>query len=296
MAHPPRRGWVTIELSVVIPAHNAADTIGEQLSALARQRWDRPWEVLVVENGSSDDTAEQVEACQPLFGDRLRLVRSERVGASFARNLGVVEAHADHVAFVDADDVVADGWLAAMGGALGEHAFVTGPLEVDRLNPAWLSNSRGRASEREAPMFYGIFPYAHGCNMGVHRRLWIDVGGLDGHITAAEETELSLRMWLAGSPAVFEPGAIIHYRYRTEPRQLWRQGLSYGRWRPFIARRLREEGRDRPSPVAGWKSWAHLLTRLPQARSAEGRALLAWTAGNRIGHVIGSIEHRTLLL
>ncbi|CAA9225677.1 MAG: hypothetical protein AVDCRST_MAG76-956 [uncultured Acidimicrobiales bacterium] len=287
---------MTVELSVVIPAHNAAATIGEQLKALAQQRWDHPWEVLVIENGSSDGTAEQVEAHRSQLGDRLRLVRSERAGASFARNLGAAEAEADHIAFVDADDVVADGWLAAMGSALRHHAFATGPLELDRLNPRWLANSRGRTTGRVAPTFYGIFPYAHGCNMGAHRGLWHEVGGLDERIMATEEIELSLRMWLTGAPAAFVPEAVIHYRYRTQMHQLWRQGLSYGRWRPLVARRLIEAGRERPARLAGWRSWANLLRLLPGAGSAEGRALLAWTAGNRLGHVVGSVEHRTLLL
>ncbi|HEX8770099.1 MAG TPA: glycosyltransferase family A protein, partial [Acidimicrobiales bacterium] len=127
------------ELTVVVPAHNAAATIREQLSALARQQWYGEWEVVVVENGSSDQTADEVESSRAALGDRLRMVQSDRSGASFARNLGVAEARADHIAFVDADDVVAEGWLSAMGGVLRDHEFATGPLELDRLNPEWLA-------------------------------------------------------------------------------------------------------------------------------------------------------------
>jgi glycosyltransferase involved in cell wall biosynthesis len=287
---------VTAELTVVIPAHDAAATIGEQLSALARQAWDGEWDVLVVENGSSDGTVEAVEEHGAPLGDRLRMLRCGRSGASLARNVGAAEASADHLAFVDADDVVADGWLAAMGEALRRHPFVTGPIELDRLNPPWLAASRGRAHERSAPTFYGIFPYAHGCNLGIHRRRWHEVGGLDETMTATEDIDLSLRMWLAGTPAAFEPQAVVHYRYRTQARQLWRQGLAYGRHRPLVARRLAEAGQRPPPPLAGWRSWAHLVTQLPKARSAEGRALLAWSGGNRLGHVVGSVEQHTLLL
>lgn len=285
-----------MELTVVIPAHNAAAFIGEQLGALAGQRWDGDWEVLVVDDRSSDGTRAEAERARRVLGQRLRIVRSERAGASAARNVGISLSRTDHVAFVDADDVVAEGWLAAMGSALRGSGFVTGPLELDRLNPAWLATSRGRATERGAPTFYGIFPYAHGCNLGVHRRLWEEVGGLDEGMVATEDIDLSLRMWLAGCPAVFEPGAVVHYRYRTAAGALWRQGLRYGRCRPLVARRLVDAGCPRPSSLAGWKSWVHLVRQLPTAGSAEGRALLAWTAGNRIGHVLGSLEHRTLLL
>lgn len=285
-----------MEVTVVIPARNAASTIGDQLAALARQRWSGEWEVLVVDNGSSDGTDEEIEAHRDLLADRLRVVHSHRAGACFARNLGISLSRTDHVAFVDADDVVGDGWLAAMASALRRFGFVTGPLELDRLNPEWLAASRGRAAERAAPSFYGIFPYAHGCNLGVHRRLWEEVGGLDEEMVATEDIDLSLRMWRAGSPAVFEPDAVVHYRYRTAPGELWRQGLRYGRYRPLVARRLIEAGHRRPGRLAGWKSWLQLVGYVPRAGSVEGRALLAWTAGNRLGHVLGSLEHRTLLL
>lgn len=287
---------MSAELTIVIPAHNAATTIGEQLSALGRQQWDGEWEILVVENGSSDETARVVEDHVGDLGDRLRLVRSRETGASRARNVGAAEARSAHLAFVDADDVVGDDWLAAMGNALRARPFVTGPLELSRLNPAWVAASRGRASERRAPTFYGIFPYAHGCNLGIHRQHWDDVGGLDESMTATEDIELSLRMWLAGFPAAFEPGALVHYRYRTTASELWRQGLSYGRFRPLVARRLLEAGQPRPPRLAGWRSWVHLLTELPRAASHEGRAVVAWSAGNRFGHVVGSIQQRTTLL
>jgi glycosyltransferase involved in cell wall biosynthesis len=284
------------ELSVVIPARNAAATIGEQLQALAAQQWDRPWEVIVVENGSTDDTAAEVERRMELFDGRLGMVRTQRTGLNFARNLGISKARAEHVAIVDADDVVADGWLAAIGEALRGHDYVTGPFELDRLNPPWLASSRGRGSERIPPTFYGLFPYAHGCNLGIHRARWSEVGGFDEEIYGTEDIEFGMRLWMAGCPAVFVPEAVVHYRYRTEAAQLWRQGLLYGRCRPLVARRLAQAGKKPPPPFAGWKSWAHLLAQLPEARSKEGRALLAWTAGNRIGGVVGSVEHRTVLL
>ena len=59
----------------------------------------------------------------------------------------------------DADDVIAGGWVRAMGSALDDHEFVTGPLDVDRLNPAWVVESRGRAIEAGPGDFHGVFPF-----------------------------------------------------------------------------------------------------------------------------------------
>jgi glycosyltransferase involved in cell wall biosynthesis len=99
------------ELSVVIPARNAADTIGVQLESLVRQRFDRPWEVVVVDNGSTDGTRAAVES----FADRLPGLRivdaSERQGIGYARNRGVEAACGRLIAYCDADDAVSEGSL-----------------------------------------------------------------------------------------------------------------------------------------------------------------------------------------
>ena len=79
----------SIALSVVIPCHNSERTIGEQLDALTRQRIDGEWEVVVVDDGSTDDTCGVVVG----YRDRLNLVlvRSEGgpTGPARARNVGV---------------------------------------------------------------------------------------------------------------------------------------------------------------------------------------------------------------
>ncbi len=131
----------SVELSVVIPARNEASTITAQLDALTAQRWDGTWEIVVVDNGSTDETPAVVSS----YADRctwVRLVRAlERAGLNYARNVGIEAARGTAFALCDADDLVAPGWIAAMGDALRIAPLVTGPLELDRLNPAWLADS-----------------------------------------------------------------------------------------------------------------------------------------------------------
>ncbi len=77
------------------------------------------------------------------------------------------------------------------------------------------------------------------------RSLYVRVLSSAEQIYGTDDIEVGLRLWLAGSLATFEPAAVVHYRNRTETRQLWRQGLLYGRCRPLVARRLvRRGGRD----------------------------------------------------
>ena len=89
-----------VVLSAIIPCLNAADTIGVQLDALSKQKWDKPWEVIVADNGSSDDTVKIVEYYQDRF-QRLRIVdASDKKGPSHARNVGADASNAELLAFL----------------------------------------------------------------------------------------------------------------------------------------------------------------------------------------------------
>jgi glycosyltransferase involved in cell wall biosynthesis len=286
-----------LDLSVVIPARNEAATILDQLHALAAQEWSGTWEIVVVDNGSTDATPAVVEDLAREV-PRVRLVAATaRAGLNYARNAGIEQSRGRAFALCDADDLVAPGWVAAMGGALAEHPIVTGLLELDRLNPPWLAASRGRGDERGLPTFHEIFPTVHGNNMGMRRAEWESLGRFDEDvIIGSDDVELSMRAWRAGIPVHFVPDAVVHYRYRPEPRALWRQGRNYGRSRPLVVRRLRTEGLPAPGRFTGWRSWAWLVAHLPDLRSDEGRAAWTWVAANRVGHLEGSIRYRSLFL
>ena len=219
-------------------------------------------------------------------------------GLNFARNAGVAASRGRSFALCDADDLVTPGWLAAMGDALRVHEVVTGPLELDRLNPPWLAASRGRGDERGLPSFQGLFPTVHGNNMGMRRDRFDEVGrfDLDDRVIGVDDVELSLRISQRGLAVHFVPEAVVHYRYRDESRALWRQGRTYGRARPFLVRRLREQGLPAPHRVAGWRSWVWLGVHVPDLRTHEGRAAWVWVAANRVGQLEGSLRYRTLYL
>ncbi len=91
-------------LSTVIPTHNGARYLGEALESIAAQSL-KPIEVIVVDDGSTDNTAEVVESCRALLPD-LIYVRQEQRGAPAARNAGAARAHGDLLHFLDADDLL----------------------------------------------------------------------------------------------------------------------------------------------------------------------------------------------
>jgi glycosyltransferase involved in cell wall biosynthesis len=87
-------------VSVVIPVFNSAATIERAVASVLAQRFDGEVEVIVVNDGSTDGSAETLRG----FGDRIRMIEQANRGAAAARNAGVAVAQGEYLAFLDADD------------------------------------------------------------------------------------------------------------------------------------------------------------------------------------------------
>jgi glycosyltransferase involved in cell wall biosynthesis len=284
------------KLSVVVPCLNAADTIGGQLDALARQEWSEPWEVVVADNGSSDGSPEVAAR----WADRLPGLRvidaSGGRSAGYAMNRGVEAARGESIAFADADDEVGEGWLAALGEALREHEFVSCRQDDVKLNEAWVRESREMRFATELPTtsFPPYVPYTGAGALAIRKVLHERVGGFDETLYL-EDLDYCIRVQLLGPRLQFVPDAVIHYRYRSSLGGIFRQAYTYGRGMAAIQRKHKPQGARFPGQrkwlVTGWKP---VLLHLPGARRKGGRARLAWILGGQLGRYRGSIEHRVL--
>jgi glycosyltransferase involved in cell wall biosynthesis len=278
---------------VIIPCRDEAATLGEQLDALAGQAWDGSWEVLVVDNRSKDATA-VIASEHPGLAGRLRVVDASGAdGVAYARRRGVEESRAAAVVFCDGDDVVARGWLAAMGDALRTHELVTGEIDLDELNEPDLAGTRGRRPPGAPPVFAGTV-FLRGNNGGMSRAAWDELGGFDETFIGLEDIELSLRAAARGMLVHFTSAAVVHYRYRTSWPALWRQGRFYGESVPRLAVRCRQLGLSPPSRLAGWRSWAWLAVHLPLLPSRRVRYRWVWTLASRLGVLRAAVQCRTI--
>jgi hypothetical protein len=106
---------MALRVSIVLPAYNAAAYIRDALASVAGQTCDG-WELIVVDDGSTDQTAEVVSLAPG--GERRRLIQQPNLGLAAARNAGLAWAQAELVAFLDADDRWQPGYLEQMCRAL----------------------------------------------------------------------------------------------------------------------------------------------------------------------------------
>lgn len=217
-----------VAASVIIPAYNAATTLGEQLDALERQVAAPPFEVLVCDNGSTDATAEIVAARAGGTLD-IRLVDASAVrGASAARNTGAGAALGWLVLFCDADDVVADDWVGSLSAAAVDHAVVTGGWDFSRINAFYGHTGPGHAPLFELAYLPGFVANGGG-NLGVRRDVFAEVGGFDERLRAGEDADLCIRLQLAGYEIHPCPEAIVHVRLKQSLRDSARQAFAWGR-------------------------------------------------------------------
>jgi glycosyltransferase involved in cell wall biosynthesis len=287
-------------ISVVLPCRNSAATIGQQLAALALQTWDRPWELIVVDNGSTDETRSIVESFREQIAD-FRLVDAvDKTGSPYAYNAGIREARSELLAICNDDDEVDEGWLGAMARALGEAELVTGRLEHDRLNEPWTVSVRGRPQENGLLhwSFGTHLPFAACATLGVRRSLHERIGGFDeAMVPAGEDMDYCWRAQYAGANLRFVADAVTHYRFRHGARDLYRQGRNYGIGNVLVYRKHRPLGLPPvPNPGrTGARAWLGILKQglLFPSRIHRGRFL--WHLGWRSGMLQGSLRHRVAL-
>jgi glycosyltransferase involved in cell wall biosynthesis len=276
-------------IAVVIPVLDAAATLGVQLEALTRQTFDGPWEVVVADNGSRDrslEVARRYAARLPL-----RIVDASGVrGAAHARNVGAAATRAPLLAFVDADDEVDEGWLAAILAALERYPGVASRFGKDRLNPPRLRSTRKLAQETglAAHTYAAFLPHAGGCGLAVRRSVHEEIGGFDARLRRLEDTDYCWRLQLAGHALHFEPAALVHVRFRSGNGSSMRQAFDFGRFDGVLYRRYRGRGMA-PAPLLhDLRRILALLVALPLERD-RARSLRA--LANRSGIVVGRLLH-----
>jgi GT2 family glycosyltransferase len=284
-----------IRTSVILCVRNGAATIAEQLAALAAQNAAEDWELVVVDNGSTDATVEIVRRWEPRLPSVTIAPAGERAGLAYARNVGARAARGRVFAFCDADDVADPGWLGALSVGVGEAEMVGGRLELESLNSPLALHWRARPESLTLPTALGYLTYAPGANFAIGADVFEAVGGCDERFTACgDDLDLSWRIQRAGGSLLFAPEAIMHYRLRPDVRGVMRQRYRYGQAEAL----LRQKFSDAIPPVvprARARSLARLLRHSGElVRGAGSRGAWLAEAAHIAGQLRGSARYRVM--
>jgi glycosyltransferase involved in cell wall biosynthesis len=246
--------------TVLVCTHNRADVLPAALESLEHQTLPASeFEVLVIDNASTDATKRVVEEQLARTKIDLRYVHEPKLGLCVARNRGVAEAKGELIAFLDDDARAEPGWLAAL---VTVHEETKAPVVGGIIRPDWQVQPPGwffpalmkylivldlgpqRRPVEKIPFFYGT-------NMAFHRSIFEKLGtfrtDLDrvGTILAGGgDTEMCLRVHRAGMPLMYEPGAVVHHQIpasRLQP--------EFFRTRFYYSGRARAAHTVEPLPV-----------------------------------------------
>lgn len=226
------------DVSVIICVRNGAATIDRQLNALDHQEDAPPFEVIVVDNGSTDQTADVVERWIAAGGPAAQHARlldgGQAPGIPRVRNLGARAASGRVLAFCDADDEVQPGWVAGMARAVTGSELVGGRSIT--VNTAGQPVSVGFGDGLIGTPY---LPHVSNSNCAIARSTFDAVGGYDESLPryGFEDVDLSWRVQEAGFPTVYAPDAQNRFTVSGDGASVKKKFLL-GKGRVLMARRF----------------------------------------------------------
>ena len=199
-------------ISVVVPAYNAARTLPATIASI-ESRTVRPLEIIVVDDGSTDNT---VEVAQATGARNLRVISQANAGHAAARNTGIAAAQGRYVAFLDADDLWLPDKLALQLDEIRRNpdirALQTGAARVDdELTLLWIEHCRRSSDQLWDTLCFRNLP-ALMSTLLIERELLQELGGFDASLIILQDWDLAIRLARRNQLHSL-PDALSAYRY-----------------------------------------------------------------------------------
>jgi len=216
-------------ISIIIGVYNGAEMIGECLESLLDQNYPSYlYDIIVVENGSTDNTIDVVRRYP------VRLYQNPTRGLASARNYGLLQSDAEIIASTDADCIAHPDWLRELVRSYADPE-VGG---VGGYIAAYARDERTMVElflEEYAPLInfisgeHEFLPHLLGANASYRRHLLLQIGGYNERLITAEDVDVSWRIQLeTGARLVYAEKAIIYHHHRTTEHGLKRLYQHYG--------------------------------------------------------------------
>lgn len=225
------------KFSVIVPSYNRREEIGDLLDSFRELDFpsDR-FELIIADDGSTDDTGEFVKSQMSGVNFPLRFFQQENQGPGAARNMGVRQADGDFLIFIDSDCTVDRQWLAAIDRALnteqgdafgGPDSFRADfPPLLKAINYAMTSflTTGGIRGHRKKKL--GKY-YPRSFNMGLSKNIFDRIGGF-GTLRHGQDIEFSHRIITSGARVLLISDAIVFHKRRTSLMRFFKQVFNWG--------------------------------------------------------------------
>lgn len=225
--------------SLIVPVYNRPDEIQELLVSIVNQDFDEPYEVVIVEDGSTITCKHIVE----LFENKLNISYffKENSGPGDSRNFGMKQAKGDYFLLFDSDCIIPKNYLSAVSNALSKD-FVDcfgGPdqaldsfSDIQKAINFTMTSFLTTGGIRGGTEKLGRFQ-PRSFNMGISKKAFETSNGF-GNIHPGEDPDLSIRLWQLGFQTKLIPEAFVYHKRRIDWSKFYTQVNKFGKARPIL--------------------------------------------------------------
>ena len=227
------------KIALVIVTRNRRNQLESALKSLKALRTRASWELIVVDNGSTDSTGTVVGAFASAFAQPLRLIYEPALGQGNARNAGWQSAEAEIVAYLDDDCYPAEDYLDAVLNCFSENpnlGFVSGRILLFDHTDIRMTIQESLTHVSLAPRSFICPGFIQGANSAFRRASLEQVGGFDPRFGVAkgqfagEELDVAARISAAGWHGAYDPRPLVYHHHGRKTRwEEWRLMRVYQR-------------------------------------------------------------------
>jgi glycosyltransferase involved in cell wall biosynthesis len=277
---------------MVICTRNRASQLSACLAAVARLHTERPWELVVVDNGSTDGTAAVIAAFAAAASFPVRTVFEPIAGLGRARNTGWRAAQGELIGFTDDDCYIAPDYVDRLADlfATPEIGFGGGMITLHDPSDYPITIMLQTEHETVPPNSYIRAGFLQGANMAFRRAALEQIGGFDPQFGAGqkycpEDVDAEVRASLGGWTGVYEPALCVAHHHGRKAAAAARQIKIYalGRGAYFAKLLLQAESRRK---LAKHVYWEFRAKKQPGERLSEIKGAL--------GYLLLRAQHRVL--
>jgi len=225
--------------SIVVPVYNRPEEVRELLESLQKQDFSKDFEVVIVEDGSSESSEDIVK----LFQDNLQIsyYYKENSGPGDSRNFGMQKAKGNYFIILDSDCILPKQYLSEVdkelkkefvhcfgGPDAADASFTTVQKAINYVMTSFLTTGGIRGGEKAVGKFQ-----PRSFNMGISKDAFERAGGF-GRIHPGEDPDLTFRIWKAGFNTRLFPNSFVYHKRRIDWNKFYIQVNKFGMVRPIL--------------------------------------------------------------